>query len=198
MASKKKKEESLDLEVKQLTYAYTFLLCAACIFVVSLKDFTFSIFHNQISYAIFILPILYFLVDLVIKEIGFKPARTAVLTSAIVIYLSSIIVDLLFGTTFSFLKYFGTFLAYFLSQFLNLSIYYYMIDNYRTPLFFVILNLLFCLLVHNMIAMLFSSGMVFTSTFWSSYILVILLQFVISVVLAILLHFVEQGIDIGD
>lgn len=196
MSGKKKKKESLRLEVKQLTYAYTFLLCAACIFVVSLKDFTFSIFQVSISYTIFILPILFFLIDLIIKEIGYKPAGIALLVSTIALYLSSVVVDMLFGVSFSFLNYFGVSFAYLFSQFLNLSIYYYMIDNYKTPLFFVILNLIFSLLVHNMIAMLFSSGMVFTSTFWSNYTLVIILQFIICVVLAVFLDFVKQGIDI--
>ena len=157
---RKNKKEAINKEVNRLTYAYTFLLSAAVIFILSLKSFTFNILGNHISYAIFMMPFIYFLVELII------------------------------------LNYFGITFAYFLSQFLNLSIYYYMLDNYKTPLFFVILNMIFCLLINNMLYMLFTSGMVFTDTFWTSYTLVVILQFIICVVLSIIINLVRQGIEI--
>lgn len=184
------------MEVKRLTYAYTFLLSAAVIFIVSLKGFTFNILENEVSYAIFIMPFLYFLVELITKEIGYRPAKIAVFVSTVVIYFSAMFTDLIFGSKFSIVSYLGVSLAYFLSQFLNLYIYYYMLDNYKTPLFFVILNMIFSLLVYNMLYMIFASGMVFTDTFWESYILIVLLQLGVCVVLSAIINLVKQGIDI--
>ncbi len=196
LVGRKNKKEAINKEVNRLTYAYTFLLSAAVIFILSLKSFTFNILGNHISYAIFMMPFIYFLVELIMKEIGYKPAKIAVLVSTVVVYISSILIDVIFGVKFSILNYFGITFAYFLSQFLNLSIYYYMLDNYKTPLFFVILNMIFCLLINNMLYMLFTSGMVFTDTFWTSYTLVVILQFIICVVLSIIINLVRQGIEI--
>ncbi len=194
--ARKSKKMLINMEVNRLTYAYTFLLSAAVVFILSLKSFTFNILGNSISYAIFIMPFLYFLVELIVKEIGYKPAKVAILTSTVVVYISSILIDVMFGVKFSILNYFGVTFAYFLSQFLNLSIYYYMLDNYKTPLFFVILNMIFSLLVHNMLYMLFTTGMVFTNTFWLSYMLIVVLQFMICVVLSVIINLVKQGIEI--
>lgn len=194
--ARKSKKMLINMEVNRLTYAYTFLLSAAVVFILSLKSFTFNILGNSISYAIFIMPFLYFLVELIVKEIGYKPAKVAILTSTVVVYISSILIDVMFEVKFSILNYFGVTFAYFLSQFLNLSIYYYMLDNYKTPLFFVILNMIFSLLVHNMLYMLFTTGMVFTNTFWLSYMLIVVLQFMICVVLSVIINLVKQGIEI--
>lgn len=194
--ARRSKDKLINMEVKRLTYAYSFLLSAAVVFILSLKSFTFDFLGNSISYAIFIMPFLYFLVELIVKEIGYKPARIAVFISTIVIYIASMLIDVIFGAKFSIFNYFGITFSYFLSQFLNLSIYYYMLDNYNTPLFFVTLNMIFCLLVHNMLYMLFTSGMIFTTTFWTSYILIVFLQFIICVILSILINLVRQGIDI--
>lgn len=194
--ARKSKKVLINMEVNRLTYAYAFLLSAAVVFILSLKSFTFNIMGNSISYAIFIIPFLYFLVDLIVKEIGYKPAKIAVLTSTIVVYISSILIDVMFGIKFNILNYFGITFAYFLSQFLNLSIYYYMLDNYKTPLFFVILNMIFSLLVYNMLYMLFATGTVFTNTFWTSYMIVVILQSIICIVLSIIINLVKQGIEI--
>lgn len=193
---RRSKDKLINMEVKRLTYAYSFLLSAAVVFVLSLRNFSFDFLGNSISYAIFIMPFLYFLVELVIKEIGYRPAKISILVSTIVIYIALMLIDVIFGAKFSIFNYLGITFSYFLSQFLNLSIYYYMLDNYKTPLFFVTLNMIFCLLVYNMLYMLFTSGMVFTSTFWTSYILVVILQFIICIILSILINLVRQGIDI--
>lgn len=193
---RKRKDHAINLEVSRLTYAYTFLLSAAVIFVISLKTFSFDIMGNDVSYAIFIVPFLYFLVELITKEIGFRPAKIAVLASTVVFYLSTLIVDMIFGFKFNLIGYLGITFAYFLSQFLNLFIYYYMLDNYKTPLIFVILNMVFCLLVNNMLYMIFSTGMVFTDNFWQSYAVALLCQFFTCVILGVVINFVKQGIDI--
>ena len=54
---------------------------------------------------------------------------------------------------------------------------------------------IFCCLVYNMIYMLFNYNMVVDSTFWLEYFLIIILQGVLSIVLAIFDSIVEMGID---
>lgn len=192
----KSKYKDLDRDIKTLTVSYTFLLSTLVLFLLSLESFKLDLFGNSVSLSIFFMPLAYFLIDVILKEIGLKPALIATGTSIVVLILSSIITDSLFNIEFSILRYIGLTLSYSISQFLNISIYYYMLSNYRTPLFFVLLNLVFALLVNNMINMFFNSNMVFTSNFWSSYIIIICIQVLISMILTIILNLIEQGLEL--
>ena len=192
----KKKMLEMESDIKTLTISYTFLLSALVIFLLSLESFKLSLFGNSVSIAIFVFPFVYFLVDIILKEIGYKPAVIATVVSLIVLFITLIVTDKIFNVDFSLLRYFGVVLGYGISQFLNISIYYYMLSNYTTPLFLVILNLVFVLLINNMLTMFFSNNMVFTDTFWASYIVVTCIQVLICMILAILLNLVEQGIEV--
>ncbi len=190
------KKEEINLEVNNLTLAYTFLLSTLIIFVKSLESFKLVLFDNTVSFSIFAIPFVYFLVDVILKEIGLKPAKIATFCSIIVLIIVTLVTDNIFGFEFNFLSFFGIVLAYFISQFLNISIYYYMLSNYKTPLFLVFFNMVFCLLVNNMIYMFFSMNMIFNNTFWASYIIIICIQVLICMILTIILNLVEQGIEV--
>lgn len=196
--SKKKNEKYKDLsrDIQTLSVSYTFLMSTLIIFLLSLESFRLELFGNSVSLAIFFMPFAYFLTDVILKEIGLKPANLAIVVSIFVLLVFSLITDYLFGVEFSLLRYTGLMLSYSLSQFLNASIYSYMLSNYRTPLFLVLFNLVFALLVNNMIYMFFDSNMVFTTSFWSSYIIIICIQTLISMILTIILNLIEQGLEL--
>ena len=71
-----------------------------------------------------------------------------------------------------------------------------MLSNYRTPLFLVLFNLVFALLVNNMIYMFFTSNMIFTTHFWSTYIIIICIQTLVSMILTLILNLIEQGLEL--
>ncbi len=192
----KKKMDEMESDIKTLTISYTFLLSSLIIFLLSLESFKLNLFNNSVSIAIFIMPLAYFLVDMILKEIGLKPAKIAIVVSTIILFIAILVTDNVFNIEFNILKYIGTILAYSISQFLNISIYYYMLGNYKTPLFFVFLNLVFALLVNNMFYMFFNSNMIFNNTFWAGYIVVICIQTLICMILAIILNLIEQGIEV--
>ena len=187
--------ENVSVEGKKLFFSYTFLLCSMTILFVALNSFKFYIFNGSTNYSIFILPFLFFLVDAIVKEVGYKAGAISLIASGITIGAISVIVDLIFGVQFSILKYIGIMFSYLLSQFINLSVYYYMLGNYSTPYFFVVLNYIFVILVYNMLYMLFVEKLVFSNSFWNIYMIIVVIQILISMICGIILKFIRQGVD---
>ncbi|MCI8547761.1 MAG: hypothetical protein HFJ38_02600 [Bacilli bacterium] len=195
-SNKNQKYKDLSQDIQTLTVSYTFLMSTLIIFLLSLESFRLELFGNSVSLAIFFMPFVYFLVDVILKEIGLKPAIKAIVTSIFVLFLFSLVTDYLFHVEFSLFRYIGLMLSYSISQFLNTSVYYYMLSNYRTPLFLVLFNLVFALLVNNMIYMFFTSNMIFTTHFWSTYIIIICIQTLVSMILTLILNLIEQGLEL--
>lgn len=193
---KKKKYRSLKPEITRLTIAYTFLLSAVVIFMASLRTFPFSVLNETMNCSIFVAPFAYFLVDVILKEIGDRPAKIAVIVSTVMFYVTTVLIDMIIVQEFNITNYIGESIAYFVSQVLNYYIYYYMLSNYKTPLYLVILDLIFCLLIKNIIDMLFYSNMIITNSFWMSYLIIIALQSILVLALSIILGFIEQGLDV--
>lgn len=188
-------EDRVALDAKKLFYSYTFLLCSMVVLFIALNSFKFYIFNGNTNYSIFVLPFLFFLVDAIIKEVGYKSGVQALIISSLVLVLMNIIVDIIFGVDLSILKYVGSLFSYLLSQFINLSIYYYMLGNYSTPYFFVVLNYIFVILVYNMLYMLFVEKLVFSNSFWNIYMIIVAIQILISMICGIVLKFIRQGVD---
>ena len=190
-----KSQEEVNLDAKKLFYSYTFLLCSMTVLFVALNSFKFYIFNGSTNYSIFILPFLFFLVNAIVKEVGYKSGVISLVLSALTLTVTSVIVDIVFGVDFNILKYIGVVFSYLLSQFINLSVYYYMLGNYSTPYFFVVLNYIFVILVYNMLYMLFVEKLVFSTSFWNIYMIVIAIQILISMICGIILKFIRQGVD---
>ena len=195
-SNKNQKYKDLSQDIQTLTVSYTFLMSTLIIFLLSLESFRLELFGNSVSLAIFFMPFVYFLVDVILKEIWLKHAIKAIVTSIFVLFLFSLVTDYLFHVEFSLFRYIGLMLSYSISQFLNTSVYYYMLSNYRTPLFLVLFNLVFALLVNNMIYMFFTSNMIFTTHFWSTYIIIICIQTLVSMILTLILNLIEQGLEL--
>ena len=195
-SNKNQKYKDLSQDIQTLTVSYTFLMSTLIIFLLSLESFRLELFGNSVSLAIFFMPFVYFLVDVILKEIGLKPAIKAIVTSIFVLFLFSLVTDYLFHVEFSLFRYIGLMLSYSISQFLNTSVYYYMLSNYRTPLFLVLFNLVFALLVNNMPYRYITSNMIFTTHFWSTYIIIICIQTLVSMILTLILNLIEQGLEL--
>lgn len=190
-----KKEKRINEEVKSLSFSYNFLLIATIIFFTSLSSFTFYVFDMRFSYNVFILPFIFFLVDVILKEVGLNEAIKSVAISTVFYLLFTYFIDAIFGVDTSILKYLGVTFAFLISNIVNLMIYYFMLDNFKTPFFFVLINLVFSCLIYNMFYFLFALRFNFSDTFWTSYFIIAFIQFLLSAICTILLSFVKQGVD---
>jgi len=181
--------------IDKLFKAYSFLLCAAVVFLYSLHNFTINYSGIELNLMYLLFPIVYFMSNVTTKEIGYRCGVKAVIISTITLFFFVSFSDFFVSGSFNIVHSLSITFAYAVSQAVNLSIYYYLLVNTRLPIATVIINYVFSLLIYNMICMLFSYNMAFTDTFWLEYILLVLFQSSLSIVLSILDGIVERGID---
>ncbi len=195
---RKKKEEIIkeqEITVKQLFRTYTFLLCAALMFLYSARLIFFNYNQVNISVMSMLFPALYFLSCAINKDLGYKEGVLAVVISTIVLLTYGSITNYFITGSFQFMSIISISLGYFMTQSVCLSIYNYFLVNTRLPIFIVIVNYMFCCLIFNMIYMLFNYRGAMTDSFWLEYILLVLIQIVFAIVLGIVDSAIERGID---
>ena len=147
---KKEKEEVLEVE-KEGWWVYVLLLSTIVILAQSLKDYTFSFDNVTLTYSIFILPIIYFVTNYITKKYGYAKSVIGISVSGVVLVLFSMIMSFAIGKDFSFYDICGGFCGYVISQFVNLTIYQFLLVNttgsfiliYLTYLFAFVVNYLF-------------------------------------------------------
>ena len=181
--------------IRDLSKAYTFLLCATVIFLYSIRSLTFSYRDVTISSMSILLPVVYFVSCITTKDLGYKYGAMSVIISTITLFFYGAFVNFFTTGNFQVGSICVITLAYFTTQSICLSTYNYFLVNTRLPIFVVIGNYMFSSLVFNMIYMLFNYKMVVTDTFWLEYLLLVMLQLFLAIVLAIFDCLVERGID---
>ena len=152
---KKEKEEVLEVE-KEGWWVYVLLLSTIVILAQSLKDYTFSFDNVTLTYSIFILPIIYFVTNYITKKYGYAKSVIGISVSGVVLVLFSMIMSFAIGKDFSFYDICGGFCGYVISQFVNLTIYQFLLVNttgsfiliYLTYLFAFVVNYLFYTLIY--------------------------------------------------
>ncbi len=190
-----KREKEINEEVKSLSFSYIFLYVATIILYVSLNSFTFYVFDMKFSYNIFILPFVFFLIDVILKEVGYKVGIKAIFVGLFIFILMNYLIDTIFGLDFNLYKYLGVAFTFFISNFVNLLIYNFMLYNFKTPLMLVILTLVFSCLIYNMFYYIVTLELNFSTFFWSSYLVVAGIETLLSCICAIVLNLVERGVD---
>ena len=80
----------------------------------------------------------------------------------------------------------GHFAGYVISQFVNLTIYYFLIQNTKAPLFLIFLTYMFSLIVFYMFYTLIFLQMIVIEGYWKGYFITLAIQAVISIVLAMI------------
>lgn len=193
--SLEKIKEEQKVTIRQLSIAYSFLLSALIIFLYSTHNLNINFYDVNISIMNLLFPTLFFLSCVTVKELGYKYGLISVVISTVVLFFYGGFCNFFVTGNFNIYQIGVITLAYFTTQSICLSMYNYFLLNTRLPIFVVVSIYIFCCLVYNMIYMLFNYNMVVDSTFWLEYFLIIILQGVLSIVLAIFDSIVEMGID---
>ena len=87
----------------------------------------------------------------------------------------------------------GGLLGYLISQIVNTMIYKFLLVNTNSPFVLVLLNYIFGYIVFYMVYTIIHLDMIILDTFWISYFLVLIIQSIMSIVLA----FVDKKILVG-
>ena len=186
---RRKKDEKLY----QDSWLYILLLTTLVILIESLKDYTFTIAGIDLSYSLIPLPIVYFLVDYIVKKFDYHQAIVAISVSGVIFVCFSAIVSFGLGERLILSSVSGEFCGYVISQFVNLTIYYYIINNTRESYTLVLLNYIFALIVYYFFYTIIHLDLVIYEGYWTEYFSTLTIQIIICIPMAAITRKLKRG-----
>ena len=174
-------------------WIYVLLLTTLLILTESLKTYTFSVMKVDLTFSLFLLPIAYFLIDLIAKKYDYKRAIAAIAVSAVIFTSFSFIMAYFIESNYILRSISGEFCAYVVSSFVNLTIYMFLLNNTETPQILVIFNYIFSLVVYYMFYTLIYLNMIIFDTYWMGYFITLSIQVFICIGLSIVDRKIKRG-----
>lgn len=192
MPKKKTKKKEI---IQNDSFIFIMLLATISILAVSLKDYTFSIGGIDIIFSIFVIPFILFISNYITKKYVFKETLYGILVSSLIIVTFLVLIKDLTNQKVIILELLGYFFSYFISMFINLSIYYYIILNFKSNVILIYVNYVFSLIINHLMYLIFLHNMIMTDNFWKSYFVSIIIEMVISIGLVFIDSKIERGIE---
>lgn len=174
-------------------WIYVLLLTTLLILTESLKTYTFRVMGVDLTFSLFLLPIAYFLIDLIAKKYDYKRAIAAIAVSAVIFTSFSFIMAYFIESNYILRSISGEFCAYVVSSFVNLTIYMFLLNNTETPQILVIFNYIFSLVVYYMFYTLIYLNMIIFDTYWMGYFITLSIQVFICIGLSIVDRKIKRG-----
>ncbi len=174
-------------------WIYVLLLTTLLILTESLKTYTFRVMEVDLTFSLFLLPIAYFLIDLIAKKYDYKRAIAAIAVSAVIFTSFSFIMAYFIESNYILRSISGEFCAYVVSSFVNLTIYMFLLNNTETPQILVIFNYIFSLVVYYMFYTLIYLNMIIFDTYWMGYFITLSIQVFICIGLSIVDRKIKRG-----
>lgn len=167
-------------------WIYILLLTTLAILLESLKKYTFNIVGVDLSIALFFLPFIYFISNYIAKKYDYKKAVAAIAISGVMFVSFSAIISFAFGERLILSNVSGEFCGYVVSQFINLTLYVYLLNNTKMPILLLYLNYLFSLIIYYMFYTLIYLNIITLNSYWPGYFITLGIQMIICLPLAIL------------
>ena len=174
-------------------WMYVLLLTTLLILTESLKTYTFKIMGVDLTYSLFLLPVAYFLIDIIAKKFDYKRAIAAIAVSGVVFVSFSFIVAYFIESNLILRSVSGEFCAYVVSAFVNLTIYMFLLNNTESPQVLVLFTYVFSLVVYYMLYTLLYLNMIIFDTYWLGYFLTLSIQIFICIGLSIIDRKTKRG-----
>ena len=172
------------------------LLSTIVILAQSLKDYTFSFDNVTLTYSIFILPIIYFVTNYITKKYGYAKSVIGISVSGVVLVLFSMIMSFAIGKDFSFYDICGGFCGYVISQFVNLTIYQFLLVNTTGSFILIYLTYLFAFVVNYLFYTLIYMDLLVFDNYWVSYFATLILQGILCFLLTFFDVNIKRGIEV--
>ena len=172
---------------------YVVLLTTLLILTESLKTYTFKLFGADLTYSLLLLPIVYFLIDIIAKKFDYKRAIAAIAIGGVIFVSYSFIMAYFVESNYILRSISGEFCAYIVSAFVNLTIYMFLLNNTESPRILVILTYLFSLIAYYMIYTMIYLNMLMFDNYWVGYFITLFIQLFICIGLAIVDKKTERG-----
>lgn len=188
-------KEDKKLEINYYDFlVYILLLTTLLILTHSIKNYYFTVGYIELTYSLFLLPFIYFIINLITKKYGYQGAIKSISISGVSLVLFVVLVGLFAGSGFSFNNIYGEFCAYVVSCFINLTIYYFLLLNTKMPGLLVFLNYIFVLITYYFVYMLFSINAISFEYFWISYFSTLVIQVFICGLLTFIDKYIKRGV----
>ena len=169
-----------------------------------IEKFPFSSFNNSFlvesllyflsfSYSLFLLPFVYFIVDYIAKKYDYRKAIASIAISGVMFVCFSAIMSFAMGESLILTSVSGEFCGYVVSQFINLTIYVFLLNNTKSPYILVLLNYVFSLIVYYMFYTLIYLNMIVLDEFWKGYFITLIIQFIICIPMTIVDKKIKRG-----
>ena len=193
----KKMDEEQVLEVeKEGWWVYVLLLSTIVILAQSLKDYTFSFDNVTLTYSIFIIPIIYFVTNFITKKYGYSKSIIGISVSGVALVVFSFLMSFVIGQDFNFYDICGGFCGYVISQFVNLTIYQYILLNTTGSFILIYLTYLFAFVVNYLFYTLIYMNLLVFDNYWISYFATLILQGIMCFLLVFFDVNMKRGIEV--
>ncbi len=191
------KEQKEVLEVEQDGWwVYVLLLSTIVILAHSLKDYTFYVENLSLTYAIFILPIVYFVTNYITKKYGYAKSVIGIAISGLLLVLFALVMSFVIGRNFSFYDISGEFCGYVVSQFVNLTIYQFLLVNTTGSFILTFLTYMFAFVVYYLFYTLLYMNLLVFDNYWVSYFSTLILQGMLCLLLTFFDVHIKKGLEI--
>ena len=191
------KEQKEVLEVEQDGWwVYVLLLSTIVILAHSLKDYTFYVENLSLTYAIFILPIVYFVTNYITKKYGYAKSVIGIAMSGLLLVLFALVMSFVIGRNFSFYDISGEFCGYVVSQFVNLTIYQFLLVNTTGSFILTFLTYMFAFVVYYLFYTLLYMNLLVFDNYWVSYFSTLILQGILCLLLTFFDVHIKKGLEI--
>lgn len=195
--SAKEKEVEQILEVEhEGWWVYILLLSTIVILGHALKDYSFSFDNVSLTYSIFILPVVFFITNFITKKYGYGKSIVAVSFSGVALVVFSFLMSLIIGQQFNFYDICGGFCGYVVSQFVNLSIYQFIITNTNSSFILIYLTYIFAFVVFYLFYTLIYMNLLVFDNYWISYFSTLIIQGVLCFLLVFFDVNIKRGIAV--
>ncbi|MBR4693446.1 MAG: hypothetical protein IKQ06_06030 [Bacilli bacterium] len=175
-------------------WIYVLLLTTLTILIQSVKSYKFMFMGCELGYNIFLIPGIYFLSNYICKKYDYKKAIAAIAISGVIFVGFIVTMEFALGKGLVLSTLVGDFCGYVVSQFVNLMIYVFLLNNTRSPYILVLLNYIFSIIVYYMIYTLMYLNLVIQDGYWLKYFITIGIDAVICLVVALIDKRIKRGI----
>ena len=194
--SRKMDEEQVMEVEREGWWVYVLLLSTVVILAQSLKDYTFSFDNVTLTYSIFVLPVIYFITNYITKKYGYGNAIVGISVSSVAMVIFSFVMSFAIGQDFSFYDICGGFCGYVISQFVNLTIYQYLLVNVSNSFVLFYLTYLFAFVVNYLFYTLIYMNLLVLDSYWIAYFSTLIIQGVICFLLVFVDVNIKRGIEV--
>ena len=181
----KKKNISLEEKYEEF-WIYILLLTTLVIFLSSLKSYTFTLMKVELTYAVFFLPLIYFIANYITKMFDYKKTVAAIAISGVMSICFLAVISFAMGKNLILTKHSADFCGYVVSQFFNLTLYQFLVSNKKNTLINIFIINLLALIVFYFFYSLINIKDISYNTYWLGYGLTIVIQGIICIPLTVL------------